>query len=244
MFDSTPMPGENLENAEAREKERERQAIANGENFNPNITNEDAEKFSNLGNEVPFAGDNVIENTINADWAAGKTPDLESVSEHIDQNYIDGTLENAATNPNIAADIAEKTDRNINDDPDDENAPASHSNQPHDISVAAATQAISADALSKDIENDIKAGDSSRADEAIQRAQEAIASAEKISTAVSTSGANSVETQMATNIASQANEMAEQAIERVTQAQSEYDAMTAEEKEEAKAAAEEETEAE
>lgn len=66
----------------------------------------------------------------------------------------------------------------------------------------------------------------------------------KNSTAVSTSGANSVETQMAINIASQANEMAEQAIERVTQAQSEYDAMTAEEKEEAKAAAEEETEAE
>lgn len=243
MFNSTPMPGENLESAEAREKEREREAIANGENFNPNITNEDAEKFSNLGNEVPFAGDNVIENTINADWAAGKTPDLESVSEHIDQNYIDGTLENAATNPNIAADIAE-TDRNINDDPDDENAPASHSNQPHDISVAAATQAISADALSKDIENDIKAGDSSRADEAIQRAQEAIASAEKISTAVSTSGANSVEAQMAINIASQANEMAEQAIERVSQAQSEYDAMTTEEKEEAKAAAEEENEAE
>ena len=62
MFNSTPMPGEDLESAEAREKERERQAIANGENFNPNITNEDAEKFSNLGNEVPFAGDNVIEN--------------------------------------------------------------------------------------------------------------------------------------------------------------------------------------
>ena len=243
MFDSTPMPGENLESAEAREKERERQAIANGENFNPNITNEDAEKFSNLGNEVPFAGDNVIENTINADWAAGKTSDLKSVSEHIDQTYIDGTLENAATNPNIAADIAE-TNRNINDNPDDENAPASHSNQPHDISVAAATQAISADALSKDIENDIKAGDSSRADEVIQRAQEAKATAEKIGTAISTSGANSVETQMATNIASQADEMAEQAIERVTQAQSEYDAMTAEEKEEAKAAAEEETEAE
>jgi len=241
MFDSTPMPGENLESAEAREKERE--AIANDENFNPNITNEDAEKFSNLGNEVPFAGDNVIENTINADWAAGKTPDLESVSEHIDQNYIDGTLENAATNPNIAADIAE-TDRNINDDPNDENIPTGPNNQPHDISIAAATQAISADALSKDIESDIKAGDSSRADEVIQRAQEAIASAEKINTAVSTSGANSVETQMATNIANQAIEMAEQATERVTQAQSEYDAMTAEEKEEAKAAAEEETEAE
>ena len=55
---SDPMPGEEYENAEAREKARlEREAIANGENFNPNLTDEAAAGFENLGDDVPFAGD-------------------------------------------------------------------------------------------------------------------------------------------------------------------------------------------
>ena len=55
---SDPMPGENYENAAEREKARaEREAIANGENFNPNLSEEAAEGFANLESEVPFAGD-------------------------------------------------------------------------------------------------------------------------------------------------------------------------------------------
>ena len=66
---SDPMPGENFENAAEREKAlAEKEAIANGENFNPNITNEDAEAFSNLENEVPFAGDNPEEEQGNRNY--------------------------------------------------------------------------------------------------------------------------------------------------------------------------------
>ena len=69
---SDPMPGENLESAEAREKAlAEAAAIANGENFNPNIDSETANAFENLSNEVPFAGDNPetpsIENPVTED---------------------------------------------------------------------------------------------------------------------------------------------------------------------------------
>ncbi|MCQ2570730.1 MAG: hypothetical protein MJ154_00565 [Candidatus Saccharibacteria bacterium] len=58
MYNSTPMPGESLESAEARERaRREQEAIANGESFNPYYSAEEASGFESLGDAVPFAGD-------------------------------------------------------------------------------------------------------------------------------------------------------------------------------------------
>lgn len=295
---SDPMPGENYENAAEREKARaEREAIANGENFNPNLSEEAAEGFSNLESEVPFAGDNVamtaaelavegpavtaadvavgeglnlagdmlmsagdgqtpsemadgissekhdsdnaIAQEFNEQWDQGKTPDLDDVQEQVERDYIDGAVEQSATNPDIQADLA-NTERNSNDTPNSEEAPLA--DQPHDIAEAAAIQSVSAAALSEELAEDIKAGDEeaiARIDEVTQRANEAIETAEKVNMATQENvSEDSIEARMATDVAAQAQEKAYEAIEAVESAKAEYDSMSDEEKEETKAAAE------
>ena len=297
---SDPMPGENYENAEAR---REREAIANGENFNPNLSAEAAEGFANLESEVPFAGDaapetadiamtaaelavegpavaaadvavseglnlvgdiisdgtnddthtpsemaaniskkhdsdNAVAAEFNEQWDQGKAPDLDKVQESVERDYINGAIEQSATNPAATADIA-NTERNVNERPDNESAPVAE--QPHDIAEVAAIQAISADALANSLAEDIKNGDADatvRIEEVEQRANEAIASADKISTATLQNTDNNLEARMATDVASEATDKALDAIETVQSAAAEYNSMTEEEKAETQAAAE------
>ena len=301
---SDPMPGENYESAEAREKARlEREAIANGENFNPNLSTEAAEGFANLENEVPFAGDaasetadiamtaaevamegpavaaadvavseglnlvgdimmdadetehqtpseyaadiskkhdadNAISAEFNEQWDAGKTPNLDDVQEAVERNYIDGTIEQSATNPDAAADLAD-TNRNSGERPDADSEQVA--DQPHDIAEAAAIESIAAAALSEELAEDIKAGDEdaiARIDEVKQRAAEATETAQKIEFATTNNSENDIETRMATDVAAQAQEKAAEAIANVDEAKSEFDAMSEEEKAETQAAAE------
>lgn len=303
---SDPMPGENYENAEAREKaRREREAIANGENFNPNLSEEAAAGFESLGDDVPFAGDaatpetadyamtaaelaaegpavaaadvavseglnlvgNIMEDGIeteepqtpsemaadiskkhdsdnavaakfNEQWDEGKVPDLDKVQEAVERDYIDGAIEQSATNPDAAADIA-NTERNVNERPDAESEPVA--DQPHDIAEAAAIQSVAASALAEDLAEDIKNGDEdamARIEEVKARADEAIATADKIGIATLENSDDNLETRMATDIAEQATDKALEAIEIVENAESDFNAMTEEEKAETQAAAE------
>ena len=101
---SDPMPGENLESAEAREKAlAEAAAIANGENFNPNIDSETANAFENLSNEVPFAGDNPetpsIENPVTED--KNETPPEDQIAENDNTEMQNQVTPNTETIPNI-----------------------------------------------------------------------------------------------------------------------------------------------
>ncbi len=298
---SDPMPGEKLENAAEREKAlAEKEAIANGENFNPNLSEEAAEGFSSLGDEVPFAGenadlaltaaevavegpaaaaasvavseglnlvgnmmldsdesgsqtpselaadaahdkhdsDNAIAQKFNEQWDANKTPDLNDVQEAVERDYIDGAIEQSATNANAQADLAD-AERNSGERPDSESEPVA--DQPHDIAEAAAIQAVSAAALSEEIADDIKAGDEeaiARIDEVEQRANEAMATAGKVNIATADNAVGTIETQMAIDVAKQAEDKALEAIANANAAKNEFDSMTDEEKAETKAAAE------
>jgi len=297
---SDPMPGENYENAEAREKARaEREAIANGENFNPNLSEEAAAGFESLGDDVPFAGDadiamttaelavegpavaatdvavseglnlvsdiledgfdkeepqtpselaaevskkhdpdNAIAAKFNEQWDQGKVPNLDDVQEAVERDYIDGAIEQSATNPEATADLA-NTARNVNERPDAESEPVS--DQPHDISEAAAIQSVAAAALAEDLAEDIKAGDEeaiAHISEVEQRASEAMETADKIGMATRENSEDDIETRMATDVATDAMDKAKEAIDTVRDAEIEFDAMTEEEKAETQAAAE------
>lgn len=297
---SDPMPGENYENAEAREKARaEREAIANGENFNPNLSEEAAAGFESLGDDVPFAGDadiamttaelavegpavaatdvavseglnlvgdiledgfdkeepqtpselaaevskkhdsdNAIAAKFNEQWDQGKVPNLDDVQEAVERDYIDGAIEQSATNPEATADLANTT-RNVNERPDAESEPVS--DQPHDISEAAAIQSVAAAALAEDLAEDIRNGDEeaiARISEVEQRASEAMETADKIGMATRENSEDDIETRMATDVATDAMDKAKEAIDTVRDAEIEFDAMTEEEKVETQAAAE------
>ena len=300
---SDPMPGENYENAAEREKAlAEKQAIANGENFNPNITNEDAEAFSNLENEVPFAGDapvdgvdiaktamelsaegpavaaagvaidagldlvgelgdtdgqtptamqeSITENEHHSDnpigaefnerWDAGQvnSETLDDIQQSVESNYMSGAIEQSTTTMGAQAQVANAERQSTAVENPNEAGPVDN---PHDISEAAAMQAVSAAALSEDLTDKIKAGDEqaiAKIGEVEQRANEAASLAEKIATSNANNSDNNIEAQMATDIAAQAQIKAEEAIANVTEAQSEYDAMSEEEKAETAAAAE------
>lgn len=301
---SDPMPGESYEDAESRERaRREREAIANGENFNPNLSAEAAEGFANLENEVPFAGDaapetadvamtaaevamegpavaaadiavneglnlvgdimmnadetehqtpseyaadvskkhdsdNAISAKFNEQWDAGKTPDLDDVQEAVERDYIDGAIEQSATNPDAAADLA-NTNRNSGERPDAESEQVA--DQPHDIAEAAAIESVAAAALSEELAEDVKAGDEdaiARMDEVKQRAAEATETAQKVEFATTNNAEGDIEQRMATDVAMQAQEKAAEAISNVEEAKAEFDAMSEEEKAETIAAAE------
>ena len=284
---SDPMPGENYENAEAREKARaEREAIANGENFNPNLSEEAAAGFESLGDDVPFAGDadiamttaelavegpavaaadvavseglnlvgdimedgiekdepqtpsemaadiskkhdsdNAVAAKFNEQWDEGKVPDLDKVQEAVERDYIDGAIEQSATNPD--------------ERPDAESEPVA--DQPHDIAEAAAIQSVAASALAEDLADDIRNGNEDakmRIEEVKERANEAIASADKISIATLENSDDNLETRMATDVAEQATDKALEAIDTIENAENEFNAMTEEEKAETQAAAE------
>ena len=110
---SDPMPGEEYENAEAREKARlEREAIANGENFNPNLTDEAAAGFENLGDDVPFAGDTDVAMTaaeIAVEGPAVAATDV-AVSEGLklvgDIMHVDGDTQHGGESNQFAAHMA------------------------------------------------------------------------------------------------------------------------------------------
>lgn len=300
---SDPMPGEDYESAEARERaRREREAIANGESFNPYSD----DGFENLGDDVPFAGDaeapetatigeaaaellieddpavvaatvaadeglslvgdimedgfereepqtpsemaaeiskkhdsdNAISAKFNEQWDQGKVPNPDDIKDGVQRDYPEDAIEQSATNPDATADLA-NTDRNLNERPDAESEPVS--DQPHDIAEKTTIEAVSASALADKVAEGIERGDQdaiARASEVKQRAEEAIASANKISTATLENSEDNLETRMATDVAAEATDMALDAIEKVEDAEADYNSMTEEEKEETKAAAE------
>ena len=296
---SAPMPGENIENAEAREKaRREAEAIANGENFNPNLSAEAANGFNSLAEEVPFAGDapqnfdgtsvamtaaeiategaasaaatvaveqgldlmsdiindseensptdniqhvsaNPIGQEINQRWDAKQHMDLDNIQQSVEQNYRTGAIEDSALSSTTEADIA-NIDRNSNAEEDTDEG-EKDSETLHNLAEATGTEAISVDALSEQVTEDIKAGKVDaleKISDIEQRAANAESLADKTETAVMQNGANSDEAIMASDVAAQAREKAQEAIQSVQQAKSEYDSMSEEEKEETRVAAE------
>ena len=245
MFNTDPMPGENFENAAEREKaQAEKEAIANGENFNPNISNEDAEKFNNLENEVPFAGDNpygtetyqgpetVVGNMVASEYDADKAPDLEGIKDSVDANYISGAAEQVFNKPDAmgAATVAVETAGDNTNDP----SAAQSSEQPKAAAITAAEMAIALDSQSEDLADELKTGsadavlEKSQFEENAQKAQEAIASG----------NADEKGAEIAQNIKAQAQEMVEEANEAVAEGAQTLENMSDEDKEVAQAAEE------
>ena len=182
--------------------------------------------------------DNAIAAKFNEQWDEGKVPDFDKVQEAVERDYIDGAIEQSATNPDAAADIA-NTERNVNERPDTESEPVA--DQPHDIAEAAAIQSVAAAALAEDLAEDIKNGDEdamTRIDEVKERADEAIATADKIGVATLENSDDNLETRMATDVAEQATDKALEAIDTVENAEAVFNAITEEEKAETQAAAE------
>ncbi len=252
MFNTDPMPGENFENAAEREKARaEQEAIANGENFNPNISNEDAEKFNNLENEVPFAGDNpygtetyqgpetVVGNMVASEYDADKAPDLEGIKDSVDANYISGAAEQVFNKPDAmgAAAVAVETAGDNTNNP----AAAQSSEQPKAAAITSAEMAIALDSQSEDLADELKTGNADAAleksqfEENAQKAQEAI---DSIDAAIASGNADKKGAEIARNIKAQAQEMVEEANEAVAEGAQTHENMSDEDKEVAKAAEE------
>ena len=258
QLDYTPMPGEFLdENQAEREKAlAEKEAIANGENFNPNLSDEDAEAFSSLADEVPFAGDiqqqakeqeerqeqtegstgNALKDTLNTQWAAGSM-DIEAAKNTVESNYIDGAVEQSTEGLDAEADIAEAS-KDATSTPDAEQP--KNDNQPREIVEAAAMKAVAADVLSKEVAKDIAASDTdslSKAKEVEQRAAEAEALADKITSTATNNSSSEDERRMAEEARQQVYNMTEEARTTVNEAQDKLDSMSEEEIELAEEAA-------
>ncbi len=250
MLNTDPMPGENFENAAERKKaQAEKEAIVNGENFNPNLSEEAAEGYNNLENEVPFAGDNpytagtyqgpetVVGNMVAADYNADKAPDLEGIKASVDANYIDGAAEQVFNKPAAmgAAEVAIETAGDDTDGP----AVAPSSEQPKAAAVTAAEMAIALDSQSEGIADELKMGDTdatidkSQFEENAQKAQEAI---DSIDAAIASGNSDAEGAEIALNIKAQAQEMVEDAREAVAEGEQTLENMSEEEKTEAQAA--------
>lgn len=258
QLDYTPMPGEFLDENQAERKKAlaEKEAIANGENFNPNISDEDAEAFSSLADEVPFAGDiqqqakeqeerqaqtegptgNALKDTLNTQWAAGNM-DIEAAKNTVESNYIDGAVEQSTEGLDAEADIAEAS-KDATSTPDAEQP--KNDNQPREIVEAAAMKAVATDVLSKEVAKDIAAGDTdslSKAKEVEQRAAETEALADKITSTATSNSPSEDERRMAEEARQQIYNMTEEARATVNEAQDKLDSMSEEEIELAEEAA-------
>lgn len=230
QLDYTPMPGEIM-----KDKSGETGEIQNpyyDEGFE-NLAKESSEQQiedQKQEKPIPAESGNALENELNQQWAEGHV-DIEAAEQQVQSDFIEGAVEQSTTSENAEADMAaaEKSSTNT---PDSEQP--KDINQPREISNAASMKAISADVLAEKV----KAGDMSKISEVEQRAAEAEALADKISTTAENNATSEQEIQMASSVANQVHEMAQKAIENANEAKAEYDSMNEEEKEETKEAAE------
>ncbi len=237
QLDYTPMPGEIM-----KDKSGETGEIQNpyyDEGFE-NLAKESSEQQiegQKQEKPIPAESGNALENELNQQWAEGHV-DIEAAEQQVQSDFIEGAVEQSTTSENAEADMAaaEKSSTNT---PDSEQP--KDINQPREISNAASMKAISADVLSDDITEKVKAGDEeamAKISEVEQRTAESEALADKIGTAAENNATSEQEIQMASSVANQVHEMAQKAIENANEAKAEYDSMNEEEKEETKEAAE------
>ena len=188
--------------------------------------------------------DNAIAQKFNEQWDQGKVANLDDIQEAVERDYIDGAIEQSAMNPDAQADMAntERFAAEQHDSADSEGANHEEvADQPHDLAESAAIQAVSVSALSDELVDKIKVGDTdamARISEVEQRAAMATTTASEAETATMINSDDELETRMAIDTATQAREKAADAIAAVEEAVAEYESMSDEEKEEMKAAAE------
>lgn len=255
---SDPMPGENLE----AQKEAKEGAIENPY-YNPAFENMEGdvaapqEMPGEMPQETPADtaletpaetpleapvepsnekkdGDNAIAKEFNESWSVGKAPNLENIKQSVEQDYIGGAIEEASTNAGVQADIS-TAERGATDTPD-AGLPAANADQPHDISLAAATEAIGASAKADEIVDGVRSGDvdaTMQISDVEQRAAQATELANKIQTAAANNAEGSLEAQQAISVANQAREEAAEATKKIEDAQAEFNAMDDTEKAEA-----------
>jgi len=261
MIYSDPMPGENFENAESEKAKAEKEAIANGESFNPYSD----DGFNSLEGEVPFAGDEnpelgagesinagkqeddledsneqtVVGKTISADIRAGVTSNLENTKESIDATYIDGATTEIFNDQAALGAINETIKYSGTDEETTaEGAPKEDSDQPEKNAVAASELAIGVSAEADKLVDKLKAGDADAImagndfEEKLAKAQQAI---DSIDSAVSINGEGK-EAEIANDLKAQAQEMKDEAEDRFNEAKADYESMSEEQKEEAQEA--------
>ena len=239
QLDYTPMPGEIMKNKSGETGEIQNPYYDEGfENLAEESSEQQVEEQTqDQEKPIPAESGNALENELNQQWAEGHV-DINAAEQQVQSDFIEGAVEQSTTSENAEADMAaaEKSSTNT---PDSEQP--KDINQPREISNAAAMKAISADVLSDDITEKVKAGDEeamAKIGEVEQRAAEAEALADKIGTTAENNATSEQEIQMASSVANQVHEMAQEAIENVNEAKAEYDSMSEEEKEETKEAAE------
>ena len=233
MYYSDPMPGENFENAAEREKAlAEKEAIKNGENFNPNISNEDAEKFNNLESEVPFAGDNLYsENTaedttqkvsegspaaqmIAADYESGKISDLDGIEQNTNAKYIKGAAEAALTDADAVAAQAEAVKESGDDDNEADPYAPKKEDQPEAVVVAGAASAIAVHAEAERASQAPSTFDDAKFEQDLQKTAAVLDKAESSTNM----NADNQEAQIANNLIEQSREKLEEARAEVEEA--------------------------
>lgn len=233
MYYSDPMPGENFENSAEREKAlAEQAAIKNGENFNPNISNEDAEKFNNLESEVPFAGDNLYsENTVEdttakvsegspaaqmiaSEYNAGQVADLDGVEHSTKANYIEGAAEAALTDADAVAAQTEAVKETGGDDNEADPYAPKKEDQPEAVVVAGAASAIAVHAEAERAAQAPSTFDDAKFEQDLQKTQEVL---EKAASSTELN-ANNQEAQIANNLIEQSREKLEEAKAEVDEA--------------------------
>ncbi|MBR5419472.1 hypothetical protein IK110_04485 [Candidatus Saccharibacteria bacterium] len=187
MIYSDPMPGENFENAESEQAKAERDAIANGESFNPYSD----DGFASLGGEVPFSGEEdateepeltagesadagkmddnefsdsektVVGKVISSDFKNGVATDLEGLKSTIEGDYKTDTTKDIL-NDQAALGAAENAIANagVNEEDartDNGNA-VERGSQPKDSASVAGELAIATDSMVDDFVEKAKTG--------------------------------------------------------------------------------------
>ncbi len=239
QLDYTPMPGETLKGDTGETGEIENPYYDSGFEDLANENNEQG--FNELNSEqekqIPTESGNALEDTLNRQWSEGRV-DIEAAEQNINSNYIEGAAIQSTTSANAEADIAE-AERDSIDTPGSEQP--KNINQPREISNAAAMEAIAADVISDDLVDKIKAGDDeaiANIEEVEQHAARAESLADKIANTANNNATSEQELNMARSAAEQVREMATEAADKVFEAKAEYDALSEDEKEITKEAAE------
>ncbi|MBR5669479.1 hypothetical protein IKX12_00145 [Candidatus Saccharibacteria bacterium] len=250
---SDPMPGENYENAAERERAAaERRAIDNGENFNPNLSEEAAEGFGNLGSEVPFAGEDapveygseagaapdtpgsegeetVVGKTIAAHFEAGVEDNLEDVKSSIEGNYDKDATNQVFNNPSAIsanAEVISKTNLDEEKELADGNPEVQVGEQPKEAAVAAGEMAIGLMAEAEKAAANPAQFDQSQFEIKRQQTQKVI---DSIPNAIS-NNADSTEAEISRGLQQQAQEMTDKAEELVQESTQKLEGMSEEDK--------------
>lgn len=207
-LDYTPMPGEMLN-----------EGIENNEYNRDN--DPDADAWENIGNDDPVAQE------IGAQMATGGL-NLEDVEATVSANHIEGAINSIAADSSTQADTA-AVEQNTGDD---------SLRQSYDAAIKAAESAVFADVKSQNIEAEVAAGDNSNVAEVEKFAQQAERLADSVDSIASMPEADAEQTLKIRDAAEKARATADEARDRIAEAQSAYESMNTEQQQEAQAAAE------